>query len=243
MAIQYPKLRLYRFPGSCSLLSHMVLRHLGIPFDETVMRYAAGGGFEAADGSMDAAAYKSQVNMSGQVPALAVREAGDDNGFVITQNIAITSYVIELAQQAGNPAAAVLNGEPGSLLSRIRVLQWLSYLASTVHYIGFAPGIRPDGFADDKSVHDNLAYKGRQQLVRAFERFEKELGSDFAVNNALTTVDFYLYVLWRWTKMPMFDGLIPGEYPRFEGLARNVEKLPSVQETLEAEGLQRIFSE
>lgn len=250
MAFEYPKLHLYRMSGSCSLVPHMLLRHLDIPFDHTALEY--GGGGAAVDGSFDAATYKRNVNATGQVPSLAVGGGAADNkpgDGIVTQNAAVVGYIAELAQQAGHPdAAGLLGGSgPGALLARARVQQWVAYATSFVHAQGFATGYAPATFTEggDETICASVAAKGRQKIATAFARYEAELGGDgasrFAVGSGLTLVDFFVYLFWRWSRYPIFLEALPGPYSHLEAVARNVEKLPGVRKALEVEGLERVF--
>ena len=71
-------MKLYYFPGACSLADHIVLEWIGAPY-ETV--------------ELDRAALKSPeflaLNPNGAVPVLV------DGDFVLTQNVAILCYLAE----------------------------------------------------------------------------------------------------------------------------------------------------
>src|SRR4026209_145939 len=72
------EMKLYYFPGSCALADHVVLEWTGAPYEAI---------------KLDRAGTKSpeflQLNPSGAVPVLV------DGDFVLTQNVAILSYLAE----------------------------------------------------------------------------------------------------------------------------------------------------
>src|SRR5690606_1043948 len=78
-----PLMKLYYFPGACSLATHVVLQWIGKPY-ETVR--------------LDPASTKSPeflaLNPHGAVPLLV------DDGFVLSQNIAILFYLAERFPEA-----------------------------------------------------------------------------------------------------------------------------------------------
>lgn len=77
-------MKLYYMPGACSLASHIVLEWIGKPYTTHKLSRDELKGAEFL-----------KVNPLGAVPAL------DDDGFILTQNVAILEY---LAEQAPRPS-------------------------------------------------------------------------------------------------------------------------------------------
>ena len=92
-------MKLYYFPGACSLADHIVLEWIGAPYRAVEVDVA---GRRSAD-------YLA-LNPSGTVPLLV------DGDFVLAQNVAILFYLAEL-----NPRARLLGD--GSLSGRADVLR------------------------------------------------------------------------------------------------------------------------
>lgn len=75
-------MKLYYFPGACSLVDHIALIKGDLPFEVEEVDLKAKTTASDAD-------YRS-INPKGYVPAL-----GLDNGSVLTENIAILTYIAE----------------------------------------------------------------------------------------------------------------------------------------------------
>ena len=120
---------LYYWPGSSSVVPHMVLEEIGAPFERRLVDFA--------QGEHKSAAYL-KINSHGKVPALAT------NGVVITENVAILTF---LAKQFSD---AMLM--PLSTIEEARCLSMMAWFASAVHPT-FARIIRPQRFTDDTAAH------------------------------------------------------------------------------------------
>lgn len=215
-----PNLTLYLSQGACSFVPHSLLLHLNIPHKTVAMKLGPEG-YSAADGSFDTAEYKARIHPSGYVPALAV----DDE--VITELPALLFYIASLSDN---------NLVPQDGLQRARVAEWLNLLSGTLHGYGFAMMFRPQRFVDDEALHDTIRAKGRtfaeRILVRINKAFEKK---DFAVGDALTVADFYLYVFARWGKVMEMD--MEANYPNYVRFAHRMEQVDGVKKAIAAEGL------
>ena len=101
---------LYLSPGACSLASHIALNEAGLAFEQVKVdlkthRTALGDDF-------------AKINPKGYVPALKF-----DNGEVLTENIAILSWIGDQAEKL----------PPLDSLSRYRLLEALAYISTEVH--------------------------------------------------------------------------------------------------------------
>jgi glutathione S-transferase len=112
-----PALKLYAVQGSCALASHIVLRESGLSFttqiwmrDELVNIGGMPPEFLA-------------INPKGKVPALQV------NDEVVTEGLAIMTYISQLA-----PEKKLLGK---GTMETVRCYEWLGYLASSLHAVGF----------------------------------------------------------------------------------------------------------
>ena len=168
-------MKLYYFPGSCALADHVVLEWIGAPY-ETV--------------KLDRSGVKSPeflaLNPSGSVPVLI------DGDFVLTQNVAILSYLAELHPQAR------LYGD-GTPRGRAEVMRWLGVLNSDLHP-AFKPIFQPARFHPDAAAAGVLADTARAQVRKLFELLDNRLrGRDWLVETR-SIADPYLFVMLRWAR-------------------------------------------
>ncbi|KAF5570897.1 transcriptional activator CMR1 [Fusarium phyllophilum] len=222
--INMPKLTLYRANGSCSLIPHAILRHYKIPFTAVRLKFGPNG-VEAADGSFSNAQYRS-IHPRGYVPALAV-----DNE-VITEMPAILSYISSLI-----PKENLLGTGP---IQKAKVLEWLVFLSGTLHGLGYGAWLRPGRFIDDVADHDKVRGKGREVIHESFKRIDDGLkNGEFIVGNALTVVDFNVYIFARWAHEVEID--LEKEYSNYYRHVRKIERMDGVREAVENEGLKFSF--
>ncbi|KAI1015928.1 hypothetical protein LB505_003977 [Fusarium chuoi] len=223
-SINMPKLTLYRANGSCSLIPHAILRHYKIPFTAIRLKFGPNG-VEAADGSFSNAQYRS-IHPRGYVPALAV----DNN--VITEMPAILSYISSLV-----PGENLFGIGP---IQQAKVLEWLVFLSGTLHGLGYGAWLRPGRFSGDVADHKRIRAKGRDVIHESFKRIEDGLKNrEYIVGNALTVVDFNVYIFARWAHEVEID--LEKEYSSYYGHVRKIERMEGVRQAVENEGLQFAF--
>lgn len=167
-------MKLYFFPGACSLATHITLEWIGAPY-ETV--------------KLDAAGTKTPqflaLNPHGAVPLVV------DGDFVLNQNAAILPYLAEKYPQAH------LLGD-GTLRGRAEVLRWLSFLNSDVHP-AFKPIFKPSRFHPDDALGKVIADTARTHVREYMERLDARLqGRDWLVDHR-SIADPYLFVMLRWS--------------------------------------------
>lgn len=168
---------LYYWPGYCSLAGHIVLEWIGA--DYVLVR---------ADQSFRGSDEYAPINPSRTVPAVLF-----EDGFALSQNVAILNYLAELYPEAR------LQGD-GSARARARVNRWLSYIAADVHKT-FSPLLHPDRILGDELTKEATLARARDQLRAHFTVFEQALGGrDWLVENQRSIADPYLYVLLRWAR-------------------------------------------
>ena len=138
---------LYYWPGASSVVPHIVLEEIGVPYQRQLV--------DAAQGEHKSAAYL-KIHPHGKVPALAV------DGVVITENVAILTYLARTF-----PEARLL---PESIIDEARCISMMAWIASTVHP-AFARIIRPERFVDDTAAHPGL----RETARRVFWDYCREI--------------------------------------------------------------------
>ncbi len=200
-------MKLYFYPGACSLAPHIALREAAVPFDlvKTDVR-----GKKLEDGSDFLV-----VNSKGYVPALRL-----DNNEVLTENVAILQYIGER-----NPAAKILPA--AGTLERSRVVEWLSFINSEIHK-GFSPLFNPDAAEDVKKY-------ARGNITKRLDWLNGALGSKkYLTGEQFTVADGYLFVVLNWGHYTNVD---IGQWANLKRLQETVGARPRVIEALKAEGL------
>jgi glutathione S-transferase len=197
-------MKLYYLTGACSLASYIALIEAGQEFEP----HMVDRGTRIAD---DGVSLKT-LNPKGYVPVLVL-----DDGSVLTENVAVLSYISTL------DASGRLAPKPGTM-GFFRVLEWLGYINGEIHKnIGVM--FRPNSTDDMKKVALENA------LMRC--RFvEQSLGDKpWLTGEDFTVADAYLYVILSWQKIDL------GELPKLAALYERARARPSVQRARKEEGL------
>lgn len=162
-------MKLYFFPGACSLAINISLREAGVSFELIEVDYHTRMLEDGSD-------YHT-INPKGSVPALRL-----DDGTCLTEIIALLCYLNMEYENAG------LFGSPESQQT---VLEWLSFLATEVHK-SFSPLFRSD-------TPTCFRTPGREHLEKRLTIVEYRLSEQpYLVEVVPTAADFYLYTLCRW---------------------------------------------
>ncbi|MBS1170118.1 MAG: Glutathione S-transferase [Burkholderiaceae bacterium] len=200
-------MKLYYFPGACSLSPHIVLRELGLPF-ELERVDLSNKVTESGDDFLT-------INPKGCVPALLF-----DNGLVLTEGPVIIQY---LADQVPDKNLVPLAGS----IARYRVMEWLNYIATDLQK-GFAPLFNPDTSDDIRAtVHANL--------TRHFDIIESQLEqSAFIAGDRFTVADALLFAVLNWAQYVAVD-LAP--WPALLTYLERIAARPAVKAAMVAEKL------
>ena len=164
-------MKLFYFPGACSLSPHIVLREVGAKFDLVKV--------DLATKKTDAGQDFLQINPRGYVPALQL-----DDGSVLVEGPAIVQYLADR-----NPAAGLAPAPTDG--KRYELQGWLTFIGTEVHK-QFIPLFNPNS-AEVQKTASVQALKGR------FAYLEKELGSrPYLMGDTYTIADAYLFVVLSW---------------------------------------------
>ena len=196
-------MKLYYAPGACSLASHIALIAAGLPFDRVKVDLKA----KTTETGED---FKA-LNPKGYVPALQL-----DDGEMLTENIAVLSYI-------GAQAPALF---PAEGMPHWRMLETLAFISTEIHK-GFKPFFNPAASEAEKD-------EAHKALGQRFGLMEARLGDRaFIVGEDLGVADCYLFVTLFWaTEKVKLD--VP------EHLAAYYQRLrghPAVTQALDEEGL------
>lgn len=200
-------MKLYYYPGACSLAPHIVAREAGIAF--TLEKV------DLANRTTETGANFLAVNPKGYVPALGLQ----DNS-VLTEASAIIQYL------ADSQPAADLAPAHGSM-ERYRLLEWLGFISTEIHK-GFGPLWNPATPAPVKAAT-------KERLATRFALLDEALGKQpFLMGDKFTIADAYLFTVVNWTN---FHGIDISSFPNLQAFQARVASRPAVQQALEAEGL------
>jgi glutathione S-transferase len=176
-------LTLYYSPGASSVIPHITLEEIRVPYQRKLINLA--------EGEHKTDAYL-KINPHGEVPALCV------DGNVLTENVAILTY---LAKQF--PDARLL---PQNLLEEAQCLSTMAWFASVVHPT-FAHIIRPERFASDTSAQLNMKETARETFWAHCEEINGLLaGNEWMMGAQYTVSDpyaFFFYDLGLRIKLPV----------------------------------------
>jgi glutathione S-transferase len=200
-------MKLYFYPGACSLAAHIVLREAGFQFEIEQVDLASK---KTASGEDYLA-----VNPKGYVPALRL-----DDGQVLTEDQVILQY---LADQ--KPAAAL--APPAGTMERYRLMEWLAFIATEVHK-GFGPFWNP-------SIPDSVKELARERLALRFGYLNDRLAAGpYLTGASYSIADAYLFTILGWADFHKID-LSP--WPRLVDYRGRIFARPAVQEAMRAEKL------
>ena len=200
-------MKLYYYPGACSLAPHIVAREAGITL--TLEKV------DLANRTTEAGANYLAVNPKGYVPALGLQ----DNS-VLTEASAIIQYLAD-TQPGKNLAPAV------GTMERYRLLEWLGFISTEIHK-GFGPLWNP-------ATPDAVKAATKERLASRFAYLDETLAKQpFVMGDTFTIADAYLFTVVNWTN---FHGIDISSFPNLQAFQARVASRPAVQQALEAEGL------
>lgn len=193
-------MKLYLAPGACSLADHIALHEAGLTFDPIRV--------DLRTRTTEDGQNFNEVNPKGYVPALVL-----DDGQLLTENVAILSWVAERAPEL----------VPAGELGRIRLLEMLAFIGTELH----KPFVR--AFFPTSDAEKTAA---REIIGKRLDFSAQQLAGDYLFGREVTVADAYLYVMLRWARMSEFD--VPEPLPAY---ALRMEARPAVQLALQHEGL------
>ena len=200
-------MKLYYLTGACSLASQISLIEAGLKFEA----YSVDRATKKTSDGKDFTSF----NPKGYVPALVL-----DDGQVLTENVAVLSYIASL------DTSRRLAPDPGTV-GFFRVVEWLAFINSEVHKC-MSPMFRP-------TTSDEQKAQLRETLATRHAFIENGLGSKpFLTGDNFTVADAYLYVTLSWRERV---GVDISRFPKLTALYDRARARPSVQKARTDEGL------
>jgi glutathione S-transferase len=181
------------------------LREAGLPFQLVRVDLRA---HKLTDGSDYYA-----TNPKGYVPLLEL-----DDGTRLTEGAVIDQYLADR-----NPSAKLL--PPAGTLERIRVQEWLHFIATEIHK-QLSPLFNPQ-------LPDAEREAQKRKVAGRFDFIVKELGSKpYLTGDTFTVADGYLFNMLRWTP---HLGIDVTRWPTLKAYFDHIETRPTVKASIEAE--------
>jgi glutathione S-transferase len=206
-SMEHSVMKLYYWPGACSLSPHIVSREAEIELQLAQLDRAER---KTQDGTV-----LSSVNPKNQVPVLEL-----DNGQRLTEGPVIVQYLADQKPSSG------LVPPPGTM-ERYRVQEWLNFITSELHKT-FGPMFRP-------TTPDEFKKISREYLAQRFEWIDEQLaGKQYLMGEIFTVADAYMFTVLRWSPRV---GIDLSKWPNIKAYLDRVEARPKVKEAMQAEGL------
>ncbi len=200
-------MKLYYYPGACSLSAHIILREAALDFtiekvDITTKKTEQGIDFYT-------------INPKGQVPLLIT-----DSGEKLTETAIILQY---LADQNLDRKLIARQGA----MQRYHQLEMLNYIATELH--------KNLGPLFSSAISDEHKKYLRQILINKFQYIEQLLTKHaFISGDSFSVADAYLFTVSRWAKVVDVD---IADLTHLQSYLVKIAKRPKVLEALETEGL------
>jgi glutathione S-transferase len=202
-------MKLYYLPGACSLADHIVLEWIGQPYEAVAVPREQLRSPEFL-----------KLSPGGVVPVLV-----EDDGWALTENVAILNYLAERF-----PAADLHGTTPRE---HAEVKRGLGFLNSEVHQ-SFKPLFGPARFISDEAQHAELQANARSRLRTCFERLDAQLKGRDWLAGTRSIADPYLFVALRWAKAKSAD---LHDLDHLEHFARRMHADAGVKAAMHAEGI------
>ncbi|MGA7178708.1 MAG: glutathione transferase GstA [Thiobacillaceae bacterium] len=200
-------MKLYYYPGACSMAVHIALRESGSTFDIDKVDLGAKKTASGED--------YNQVNDKGYVPALRL-----DDGQVLTEDAVLLQYVADQKPESG------LAPRFGSM-ERYRLMEWLNFISSEIHKtLGalFNPNITAEWRANQ------IALFGRRA-----DWLAGRLGTrPYLMGDTFTVADAYLFTVLGWCNLHKVD---TSKWPVLNDYMARIAARPAVKAAMQAEGL------
>lgn len=208
-------MKLYYWPGTCSISIHVLLEEAARCHDIVYGRQKV----DLSQKQQYAPEYLA-INPKGKVPAL-VR----DDGSLLTEVPAIAMWIAERY-----PRARLL---PNDLERRVRAYEIASYIAATVHMQGAARAWRPLLFSSHPGEQDAVVARGRIIVEHGMELMSQYLGDKPWLLGDYSIADASLFFIEYWA-IEKIGYALPGN---IEQHYRRMRVRPAVQQALAAEEL------
>ena len=215
-------IQLHYFPSTASMVPHILLEELGLPYERVLV--------DRVHGEQKRPAYLA-LNPNGLISVLTEGE------LVLYETAAIALHLCDTHLESGLAPAL---GTP----ERAHFYKWLMWLTNTLQstlVVYFYPERWVDAGNADGAAE--LQRHAEERIGALLDQVEAELarhGRPWLLGDAYSALDPYLFTLCRWTRD--FALTPPArKRPHLGGLLQRMLARPAVQRTLRNEGLEAPF--
>jgi glutathione S-transferase len=207
---------LHYFPGNASLIPHLLLEELGVPFELALV--------DRANQAHKAPAYLA-LNPNGLIPVLVERRAEGD--LVLYETAAICLYLLDTHPGSG------LAPEHGTT-ARAHFDKWLVWLTNTLQ-AALIVYFYPERWADDAAAVAQVKAHAEAKIGAMLDQLDSQLADQpWLLGEAISAVDLYAFVLCRWTRGMARPAR---SLPRLGPWLQRLLARPAVQRAFATEGL------
>lgn len=201
-------MKLFFSPGACSMATHIALEWIGQPYETHKVSIHGKKSAELLE-----------HNPMGAVPVL------EEDGWWLTQNAAILTYLVERFPEAGIGGDATPRG-------RAELHRWLGLVNSDIHP-GFKPLFGATAYLGDEAMIEKTKDNARTTLLQRFEVVDQHLaGREWLVGSKHSVADAYLFVLTTWAPRV---GIDLGGLKNLQAFIARMKADPGVERVLAAE--------
>ncbi|MBA6413385.1 glutathione S-transferase family protein [Parahaliea sp. F7430] len=202
-------MKLFYYPGACSIIPHIALEELDAPYSAVMVDFNAGEQLSAE--------YRA-INPLLQVPALACDEG------TITQTPAILSYLALRYPDSG----LIESSSPWQFA---KMQSFHMFIATTIHIL-FRQISMPHEFVADESAQASLKARVPSMSNHYFQFIEDQLkaGGPWVHGDKFSASDIYLYAFASYLKIGD-----RGDLKRFEAISAHRQRVlarPAVKRVL-----------
>ena len=213
-------LQLHYFPGNASLIPHLVLEELGVPFELEYVDRAA-------------AAHKSAeylaMNPNGLIPVLIDPSAGEGGTpLVLYETAAICMHLADTHPAAGL-MPALGTGE------RAQAYKWLAWMTNTLQ-AALILYFYPERWGDEGAAAQVKAH-AETRIGALLDQLDAELArhaGPWLLGETFSVCDPYAFVLCRWTRG---FGRPARQLPHLKPFLERMLARPAVERAFATEGL------
>lgn len=205
-------MRLFYYPGACSLVPHIALEEIGARYEAVKVDFARG--------EQRTAEYL-RLNPAGRVPVLLT-----DRG-AVSEIPAILGYLARTF-----PAAKLMDTSDPFEFAEMQSFHM--YIATTLHVL-FRQISRPDAYVDGEHCRSALRAKVPEMADQYFQPIEQRMadGRPWVHGDNWSASDIYLYVFASYLNMG--DRGDAGQVPAIMAHRRRVRARPAVARALDQE--------
>lgn len=206
-------IHLHYFPGNASLIPHLLLEELGVPFELKLV--------DRTKQAQKSAEYL-KLNPNGLIPVLV------DGDLVLYETAAICLYLLDVHPQSGLAPAPATKARAHFM----KRLMWLTNTLQAALIIYFYP----ERWADDAGAIAQVKAHAEAKIGAMLDQLDAELaqGGPWLGGAEFSALDLYAMVLCRWTRG---FGRPARSLPHVGPWLARVLARPAVQRVFATEGL------